>query len=96
VLLKVTIIIYVCTCFIVKFLVSWNGGTIERAERGKSGRRSNNGVTYLLNDPPITFTETSKPQLVVSIEFIRVQNACPIQGVPRVFRYILLLYATIS
>jgi len=29
---------------------------MERTERGKSGERNNNGVTYLLNDPPITFT----------------------------------------
>lgn len=48
---------------------------MECAERGKSGERSNNGVTYLLNDPPITFTETPKPQLVVSIGFVRARNA---------------------
>lgn len=59
--------------------------TMKRTEWGKSGVRSNNGVTYLLNDPPITFTETSKPQLRVSIEFIReiLYRVCPIQDVSK-------------
>lgn len=48
-----------------RILSELKGGTMARAERRKSGERSNNGVTYLLNDPPITFTETPKPQLVL-------------------------------
>lgn len=60
-------------------------GTMERAERGKSRVKSNNGVTYLLNDPPITFTGTSKPQLGVSIEFIRVRNSIQCLSYTRCF-----------
>jgi len=39
-----------------QILDNLKGCTMERTERGKSGERNNNGVTYLLNDPPITFT----------------------------------------
>lgn len=47
---------------------------MKQVERGKSGERNNNGVTYLLNEPPITFTGTPKPQFRVSIEFIQAQK----------------------
>lgn len=61
-------------------------GTMECGERGKSGERSNNGVTYLLNDLPITFTETPKPQLVVSIGFVRARNARFVQSASKMLR----------
>lgn len=61
------------------------GAMNEQTVENPGNIRSNNEVTYLLNYPPITFTETLKPQLVVSIEFTRVQNACLIQNVPKVF-----------
>lgn len=70
---------------------------MEWTESGKSEARSNNGVTYLLNDPPITSIETSKPQLVVSslFECEILYSACPIQDVPKGV-WLTLLYTKLT